>query len=346
MKTKKGYRKERLDRGIKARVDDIFAISSFREIAYLALPRILLVVFLLLLPLSSNIIGPYWLGVIIVTCVIALLTLSWTFMYSVGLISLGHAVFFGIGAYLAGWFSSGLNLPPLITIPLATFCGAVLGAVLLYPVLRLRGIYFALITFALPLFMMRLIEATGALGGTAGISGLHALPSRTFAVYLVIIALLLVLFGYLKIKDSDFGLVLRAIRDSDLSVHAAGINVPLFKAQALFIGALPATFAGAFLTHYYRFVGMTAFALEYSIFPITSAVIGGIGLYPGAVLGAFMLTPLSESLRAFGTLRIAIYSLLLVLFIVRLPEGIFSVIQKKYFQFERWVPLERKDNNE
>ncbi len=345
MKIKKGYRKERLDRGIKARVDDVFAISSYREIMYLAMPRTLFIIFLLLLPLSGSITGPYWQGVIIITCIIALLTLSWTFMYSVGLISLGHAVFFGIGAYIAGWLSSSLNLSPLITIPLAALSGAVLGALLLYPVLRLRGIYFALITFALPLFMMRLIEATGCLGGTAGLSGLHAFPSRLFASYLVIFVLLFVLFGYLKIMDSDFGLVLRAIRDSDLSVHAAGINVPLFKAQALFIGALPATFAGAFLTHYYRFVGMTAFALEYSIFPITSAVIGGTGLFPGAVLGAFILTPLSESLRAFGTLRIAIYSLLLVLFIVRLPEGLFSFIQKKYFQFERWVPLERKDDN-
>jgi len=333
------YRKERMDRGIKARADDIFAISSYKEIAYLVLPRFLFIVFILLVPILGQYAGHYWQGIIVITCIIALLTLSWTFMFSVGLISLGHAVFFGVGAYIAGWMSFEFGLSPLVTIPVATVSGAALGALLFYPVLRLRGIYFALITFALPLFMMRLIEATGYLGGTAGLSRLASFPSRMVATYIIILVLLIVVFGYLRIQDMDYGLVLRAIRDNDLSVYAAGINVPLFKAQALFLGALPATFAGAFLTHHYRFVGMTAFALEYSMFPITSAVIGGTGLYPGAVLGAFLLTPLSESLRAFGTLRIAIYSLVLVFFILRLPQGLFRFIQRKYHQYERWVPI-------
>jgi branched-chain amino acid transport system permease protein len=346
MKNVSGYRKERLDRGIKARVDDIFAISTYREILYMALPRILFIIFLLALPLLGVFIGSYWQGVISATCVIALISLSWAFMFSVGLISLGHAVFFGLGAYIAGWLSSSYGLTPLVTIPVASLVGSAMGALLLYPVLRLRGIYFTLITFALPLFMFRVIEATGLLGGTSGISGVTAFPSRLFATYLIVIALLIVLFTFLRIQETDYGLVLRAIKDNDLSVYASGINVPLFKAQALFIGGLPAVFAGAYLTHYYRFVGMTAFALENSLFPITSAVIGGIGLYPGAVLGAFILSPMSESLRAFGTLRIVIYSMLLIVFIVRIPEGIFRLIQRKYFQFERWVPLERREDNE
>ncbi len=343
---KAGYRRERLDRGIKARVDDVFAISTHKEILYMAMPRALFLIFVIALPMIGVALGPYWQGVIIATAVIALITLSWSFMFSVGMISMGHAVYFGMGAYMTAILNVNFGLPSIITIPLATIFGAAFGAILLYPVLRLRGIYFALITLALPLFFYRLIEATGVLGGTSGISGITALPSRLFATYLVLIVLVIVLFAYLRIQDTDYGLVLRAIRDNDLSVYAAGINVPLFKAQALFIGALPATFAGAFVTHYYRFVGMTAFALEYSIFPITSAVIGGIGLYPGAVLGAFILTPLSESLRTFGTLRIALYSLLLIVFVVRIPEGLFRIMQRKYYQYERWVPLERSEENE
>ncbi len=98
------FRKERLDRGIKARCEDIFALSSYREILYLLLPRFLPVLLLLILPLLKGVIGLYWEKVLMITCIIALLSLSWDLMASVGLISLGQALFFGAGAYITGYF--------------------------------------------------------------------------------------------------------------------------------------------------------------------------------------------------------------------------------------------------
>jgi branched-chain amino acid transport system permease protein len=89
------------------------------------------------------------------------------------------------------------------------------------------------------------------------------------------------------------------------------------------------------------FVGMPVFALDYSILPIAAAVVGGPGTLAGATLGAFLLVPLSELLRGIGGLRIVIYGLLLVVFIVGLPEGIFHFIKRKYHQFERWVEVEK-----
>lgn len=331
------YRKERVDRGIKARTDDLFALSSYREILYLTLPRLLTIVGLLVLPL---LLGTYWQNVLLITLTIALLAVSWDLLASVGLVSLGQALFFGVGGYLAGVFSSRFGLLPLFTIPLATLAGSVFCTVLLYPVLRLRGVYFGLITFAVPLLLMRVIEATKILGGTEGMSGLPPLPGAAIELYILMVVALGCVFGFRRMLDTDYGLVLKAVRDNDRSVEAGGINVQWYKAQAVFLAALPATFAGAFLTHHYQFVGMPAFALDYSILPLTSVIVGGTGSFAGAMLGAFILVPLSEMLRAFGTLRVVIYSLVLVIFVAGLPEGIFRYIQRKYHQFERLVPME------
>jgi branched-chain amino acid transport system permease protein len=121
----------------------------------------------------------------------------------------------------------------------------------------------------------------------------------------------------------------------------AGINVYWFKIQALFIASSVGAFAGAMMTHVYRFVGMPVFALDYSILPIAAAMVGGPGSFAGATLGAFILVPLSEALRALGGLRIVFYGVFLVIFVVGLPEGIFHFVSRKYHQFERWVEVEK-----
>jgi branched-chain amino acid transport system permease protein len=109
-------RRERLDRGIKARCEDIFALSSYREILYLMFPRVLPVLALLILPLLQGVIGLYWEKVLMKTCIMALLALSWDLMASVGLISLGQALFFGAGAYIAGFLNYTFKLPPILTL--------------------------------------------------------------------------------------------------------------------------------------------------------------------------------------------------------------------------------------
>ncbi len=94
------------------------------------------------------------------------------------------------------------------------------------------------------------------------------------------------------------------------------------------------------MTHVYMFVGMPVFALDYSILPIAAAVVGGGGM-AGAALGAVILVPLSEALRGIGGLRIVLYGLFLVVFIVAIPEGLFDYIQRKYHQMERWVEIDK-----
>ena len=338
-----GYRRERVDRGIKVRSDDIFAIASFRDLAYVVAPRLVTMLALLAFPLLEAVVSAYWQTVILNTLVIALLALSWDLLASAGLVSLGQSLFVGAGGYVAGYLNARIGLGPLWTIPAATVAGAVISTGLLFPLLRLRGIYFGMITFALPLLLMRVVESTGFLGGTEGLSGLTPLPGRSTELYLVTAAALVTIYAFRRLASTDYGLVFHAIRDNDRTVMAAGFNIQWRKAQAVFIAALPATFAGAFVAHRYQFVGMPAFAMDSSVLPLTSAVVGGAGSYLGAVVGSFVLVPLSELMREFGSLRVVLYSVMLLVFTVVLPEGIFRLVVRKYGQFERLTALAEAD---
>ncbi len=333
------YRKERLDRGIKARSDTVYALSSCREALYLVLPRAVTIFGLLLLPLVLN---EYWTKVIVITCVVAIRALSWDFIASAGMFSLGQALFFGVGSYWTGIMNHYWGLPPILSIPLGTLLGAVFCTLTILPVLRLRGIYFAMVTFVLPQIMVRIIEMSGAFGGVEGLSALSPMPNLWVAAYLIIGVLLLCLFGFRKLMDTDYGIVLKAIRGNDQAVMSGGVNIYWYKAQALFIGACAGAFTGAFMTHYYRFVGLPAFSMDYTILPIASTVVGGPGMFAGAMFGSFILMPLTELLRAIGTWRVVLYSFLMVFFIVALPEGIFHYLERKYHQIERWVTTESK----
>lgn len=330
-------RRERVDRGIKARSGDVFALCSWREMLYLAGPRVLPVIAILMLPL---ILGIYWQKVLLSVAVFALLAISWDLLAQTGMISLGQALFFGMGAYVTGILNHYWGLPPLLTIPVAAVFGGLICTALLLPVLRLRGIYFSMVTLILPLMLVRLVEATRIFGGTEGLTGMTSLPSRWLEIYLIVGAMLAALFGFRRLLGTDYGLVLKGIRDNDRSVINAGINIYWYKTQALWIASTIGAFAGAFMTHVYMFVGMPVFALDYSILPIAAAVVGGPGSLAGATLGAFILVPLSEVLRGVGGLRIVLYGVFLVVFIVALPEGIFHFIQRKYHQFERWVEVD------
>ncbi|MBI5442979.1 MAG: branched-chain amino acid ABC transporter permease [Deltaproteobacteria bacterium] len=332
-------RKERIDRGIKARSETIYALSSWEEIAYLVAPRALLIFGFLLAPLALAG-SPYWGRVVLSVCIFALLAISFDFLANVvGLVSLGGAFFYGVGGYAAALLNAKLGLPPLVSIPVAAVLGAVFCTALIYPCLPLRGIYFAIVTLMYPLLMTRLIEAADLFGGTEGFRGITGFTSSWVEQYVLIGALLAGLFALRRFLAEDAGLVIRAVKDNDQAVKASGISVTWTKTRAVFIASLFGCFAGAYYIHMYRNVGISAFALDLSIMPIAATVIGGGGSLMGAVVGSLILVPLSEFLRDFGTLRIVVYALMLTGFIIFKSEGLMNFATRKYQQVERWVEV-------
>ena len=331
-------RRERLDRGIKVRTDGLYALMSWRELSYLTLPRLVLIVGLLILPLVMP--SMYWQRVISIVCIYALLALSFDFLaHFLGLVSLGGAFFIGTGGYLAAILNSSFGLPPMLTIPISTLLGAAICTLVLLPCLPLRGVYFAIVTLMYPLFLARLIEALNILGGTDGIMGIESFPNRWVEQYFMILMVLLFLFGMRRLVNLDMGLVLRAVKDNDQAVRASGMSITFYKAVAVFIGSALGCLGGASLVHIYMWAGMSLFALDFSILPIAATVIGGGGTLVGPVLGCLILVPISELLRAFGTLRIVFYCLILVAFIIFRSEGIMVYGQRKYHQIQRWVKV-------
>jgi len=331
-------RKERLDRGIKVRTDGIYAIMSLRELSYLTMPRLVLIVGLLILPLVMP--SMYWQRVISIVCIYSLLALSFDFLaHFLGLVSLGGAFFIGTGGYIAAIMNTYFGMPPLLTIPIATAVGGGICTLFLLPCLPLRGVYFAIVSLMYPLALARIIEALDILGGTDGIMGIESFGNRWVEQYFVIFMVFLFLFGARRLVNLDIGLVLRAVKDNDQAVRASGMSITFYKAVAVFIASAMGCMGGACLVHIYMWSGISLLALDFSILPIAATVIGGAGTLVGPVLGCLILVPISELLRAFGTLRIVFYSLILVAFIVFRSEGIMVYGRRKYHQFERWVRI-------
>ena len=339
MKTEnQNRRKERIDRGIKVRTDSLYALTSWRELAYLLAPRLVLIAGMLLLPALMP--GMYWQRVISIVCIYALLALSFDFLsHFVGLVSLGGAFFVGVGGYLTALLNTELGIGPLFAVPIAAIVGGLFCTIVLLPCLPLRGVYFAIVTLMYPLFLARVIEALDIFGGTDGIMGIDSFPYAWMEQYGIIAVLLLILFALRRLVNTDLGLVMRAVKDNDQAVKASGMNITHYKALAVFIAASVGCLAGACVVHTYMWAGISTFALDFSVLPIAATVIGGGGTLVGPVLGCLILVPISELLRDFGTLRIVFYSLILLGFIVFRSEGLMIYGQRKYQQFERWTDI-------
>lgn len=334
-----GQRKERIDRGIKVRTDGVYAVMSWREMAYLLAPRLLLILGLLVLPLALSGV-PCWQKVLSIICIYSLLAISFDFLaHYVGLVSLGGALYIGSGAYISALLNAHLGLPPWLCIPLATLLGGLFCTLVLWPCLPLRGVYFAIVSLMFPLLLSRIIEALDIFGGTDGLLGVDGLPNVWVEQYLLVGSMLLILFLLRRLVNEDVGLVFRGVKDNDQAVRASGINITTYKALAVFIASAIGCLGGACLSHIYMWAGISQFALDFSIIPIAATVVGGGGTLVGPVLGCLILVPISELLRDFGTLRIAVYAIILTAFIVFKSEGLMVYGARKYHQFERWVEI-------
>jgi branched-chain amino acid transport system permease protein len=330
-------RKKRIDRGIKVRTDGIYALLFWREICYLIAPRALLVAGLLVVPL---LLPTLWQRVFCLTGIYVLLAFAYDFLVSyVGFVSLGGALWMGIGGYTSGIFASEFGLSPLLTLPIGTFLGGAVCTLLLMPTLRLRGIYFAIATFVYPFILTHIIEALQIAGGTLGLMNLPTIKNDLIIIYTMAVFVLIILFGLRRLVSEDVGIVFRSMMENDQAVSASGINVIQMKIMGVFIASCIGCFAGAYLTVLYGSVSMSFFALDFSILPIAATVIGGPGTFMGALLGASLIVPLTELIRVFGPLRMVAYSVILVLFVALKPVGVLPYLTRKYEQFERWVEV-------
>jgi len=265
----------------------------------------------------------------------SLLTLSLNLQYGLtGLVNFGMMLFFAIGSY-----SSAVVVfhdLPLWMIPLiAVGAGSLAALIVSLPARRMRQDYWALITFsAQEVFRLVMLNEDKIAGGSIGTMGIPRVITnpRIFMIILLIILLIAYLVAE-RIHRSGFGRILRTIREDEVFAATMGRNVYSFQLRIMIIGAIFAGIAGIAYAHYVTFINPEAFMPVETFFIWTMLILGGTGNNLGAIIGATLLQSLSISTRFItqytglpgeiaGNLRIIIFGLLLILFVLFRQQGI------------------------
>lgn len=262
-----------------------------------------------------------------------------------GQMNLGTAGIFSMGAYTSSLLATRLGVNPWISLLAAAGMGLMIGICLGYPSLRVSGVYLVLTTIGFSeivrILMTNLTKLTGGALGVAGIPTFsifgHKLQSNKEIYYLyLIITVILVLNAY-RIVNSKWGRAFLAVKDNPDAVEAGGVNIAAIKIMAFTLAAVYATISGSLYAHYIGFINPSAYNLEFSINFVVMLVIGGIGSVPGNVLGTILVTLVPELLRFMENYYWLVFSIITLLFVIFLPNGIVSLFRyrKKVFQAEK-----------
>lgn len=292
------------------------------------LQYLLIAALLILLPIISP--SKYILHIVITIGIYGVLILGLEIVLGqTGLFSLGHAAFFGVGAYTSALMVTLLGLPFWISLVIAMVFTGLSGVLLGFPVLRLRGDYLAIATLGFgEIFRLALVNWDSV---TRGPMGLPAIPrpsilgqtfSKEMYYYLVLILFIIALWSALKIFNSFLGRAFRAIKDDDDAAEFMGINVTKYKIIAFAIGGIYAGAAGSFYAHYITFISPDTFVYGDSATMLAMVFLGGAGTVLGPVIGAIVLTVLPEAMRFMLEWRMLLVGLLMVLMMIFRPQGI------------------------
>jgi len=291
--------------------------------------------------LATFITNSYYQLMLTLVPVWAMFALAWNLFsgYS-GLLSFGHATFFGIGAYTVALSASMLGISPWISIPIGACIGAVAGLGIGLISFRLRGHYFALAMLAYPLAILyvleylRLSEVVFPIQRTAPAAHMQFTDPRMYTyLALALAAVTFVLCAF--IERSVFGFSLRAAGENEAAAEASGINTFSVRLRAFVLSAGLAAFAGGFYAVVLLIVTPHAvFGMLVSAQPMILTMFGGMGTIWGPVIGAAVLVPLSETLRAeFGSILPGIqgivYGATIILVVMLAPQGVFWSIRER-----------------
>ena len=252
-----------------------------------------------------------------------------------GQISLGHAGFFGIGAYVSAILTTRYGWNPWPAILAGLILTGVIAFTLARPILRLKGHYLAMATLGLGIIInIVLVQAGKITGGPDGLGGIPTLSLFGWRVdsdlrwYIVIVSVLLVVVWLaLNIINSRSGRALRALHGSEVAAEMMGINTTATKTGVFVLAALIASLAGSLFASQQAFVSPDSFGFFFSIELVTMVVLGGMASTYGAIMGAVILTFLPELLVVFEDYEVMIFGAILMLMMIFLPQGLFVGLQ-------------------
>lgn len=251
-----------------------------------------------------------------------------------GQISLGHAGFYGMGAYSSAILMKTAGLPFVVSVPLAGAIGALTGYLVSFPAGRVREFYLAMMTLAFGLIFREVVrEWDGLTGGAVGLSGIASTTLRNLILFgwrldstdyfrLVLAVTAVVMWLVHNFIQSRYGRAFYAIHYSELAAGSLGIPRVATKRLAYTLAAGMAGIAGGLYAHLVGYLGPESFDLPRSIEVLVTTVVGGLGSMAGQVLSAVVFTFLPEKLQIFAQYQFIVYGLILAFSLILLPRGL------------------------
>ena len=254
-----------------------------------------------------------------------------------GLLNLGHAAFFAVGAYTMGLLNTTLGLSYFAGLPIAMIVAMMFGLLLAIPTLRLRGDYFAVATIGFAQVVQIVLTNVDAFGGVRGVSNI-APPSSigplTFTVldpapydWLLLTLILACYAAVRRLERSHVGRAWSSIRGDEDVAELMGVPTFYYKVLAVTLSAGVAGLAGATYATKVSFISPETFDLSLAILLLAALVTGGTRSLLGAVLGTVLIAYLPERFRVFGDFRMLAFAGLLVLMMIYRPQGLASLIE-------------------
>jgi len=275
-----------------------------------------------------------------------------------GLISIGHAAFLAIGAYSSTILITRLNVPFVLAVPLGGIVAAVAGLVVAIPSLRLKGLYIAITTFAFGFIVQHgIVRWESITGGPDGLTvppvdllGIALDSDRRYFYFLLVVVIGFTAFAR-NLFRTRIGRALIAVRDHDVAAEVMGIELAKYKIISFCISSFYAGVAGALFAAYLKFITFEHFTLGLSIDYLAMIVVGGFGSIMGSIFGAIFITMLPEVIQRgtdlvrgdfpllvtrFAALKTVISGLIIVLFLLFEPEGMYGRWQKIKAYWGNW----------
>ncbi|HCF06152.1 MAG TPA: branched-chain amino acid ABC transporter permease [Desulfomicrobiaceae bacterium] len=267
-----------------------------------------------------------------------------------GLLFLGYAAFYAIGAYAYALLNHYFGWGFWTVLPMGGVLAAVAGVLLAFPVLRLRGDYLAIVTLGFGEIVRLVLENWSDLtGGPSGISNIDrpgffgqemtVAGTNIYIYYIVFVAVLVTFVVAERLKDSRVGRALQALREDEIACEAMGIDRVGVKLMAFGLGTAWAGFAGVIFAAKTTFINPASFTFFESAIILSIVVLGGMGSNWGVILGAAFLVLLPEYMRAFSEYRMILFAAAMVLMMVFRPQGMIPARSKQYRIVDRELEL-------
>ena len=306
---------------------------------------LLMAVLLLLLPQFIS--NRYYLHMINLAGIYTLIVIGLNILAGyTGQVSMGQAGYFAIGTYAAALVMLNFKLSFWLALPFAIVVSALFGVVIAVPAMKLSGPYLVLATVGFgEIIRLVILNWQPVTKGAAGLTGIplpqlgdYRLMSEQDFFYLIFGVLLLGAYVAHRLTKSKIGRTFSAIREDELAAEAMGVPVNRYKTWAFIISAIYAGVAGALYGTFSGVASPDNFTFDDSVGFLCMSVIGGNRTISGAIVGAFMLTFLSEALRTFQAFRLVVYGGILIFTVIYMPQGlvgVFTYWRSKFFGGDR-----------